>query len=124
MFIIKSAGRLLSGLLLFVTISAARADLYLPDGHAWEKATERERVAYILGLSNTLTIGYVSDEKRLPGNEQTFTHRAVKGLSGTSVQQAVAVIDAWYKANPEQLNIPVLKVLWDQIGKPRLAESE
>jgi hypothetical protein len=70
------------------------------------------------------TIGYVSDEIRLPGNERTFTHRAVKGLSGTSVQQAVDIIDAWYKANPKQLNVPVLKVLWDQVGKPRLAESE
>ena len=69
-------------------------------------------------------MGYVSDEKNLPGNKKTFTHRAVEGLAGTSVEEAVNRIDAWYTAHPGQLDKPILKVLWDEIGKPRLAKSK
>ncbi len=109
---------------LFAAAFTANAEVRLPDGNDWAKSTEREHLAYILGLSNTLTVGYVSDEKHLPGQKETFTHRAVAGLDGTTVEQAVNVIDAWYKAHPTQLDTPIFKVIWDQIGKPNLAKSK
>jgi hypothetical protein len=110
--------------LLVLAAASAAAEVKLPDGNDWAKSTERERLAYIWGFSNALTAGYVHDEKHLPGNKDTFTHRAAAGLSGTTVEQAEDIVDAWYKANPNQLNTPVLKVLWDQIGKPRLDKSK
>jgi len=121
---IKAAKRLAICVLFAAAAGAANAEVKLPDGNDWARATEREHLAYILGLSNTLAVGYVSDEKHLPGNKETFTHRAVEGLGGTTVEGAVNVIGAWYKAHPGQLDTPILKVLWDQIGKPRLAKSK
>lgn len=124
MLLLKTARSLAIGMLFMIGSVAANADVKLPDGNDWARATNNEHLAYILGLSNTLTIGYLSDEKHLPGNKNTFTHRAVDGLGGTTVEGAVNVIDAWYKTHPNQLNTPIVKVLWDQIGKPRLAKSK
>lgn len=109
--------------LLAAVAGVANAEVKLPDGNDWARGTTGERYAYVLGISNTLTIGFVSDEKRVPGNKETFTHRAVAGLGATTVEAAVNTISAWYKANPGKLNTPVVQVLWDQIGKPRLAKS-
>ena len=121
---IKAAKRLAISMLFAAAAGAANAEVKLPDGNDWAKATEREHLAYILGLSNTLAVGYLSDEKRLPGRKDTFTHRAVEGLGGTTVEEAVNRIDAWYKAHPNKLDTPIFKVLWDQIGKPHLAKSK
>lgn len=111
---------------IFLSMSATRTfadDVVLPDGTDWKRASEQERLAYITGFSNALSLGYVSDEKHIPGNKDSFTHRVVSGLYGTSIEQGVAIIDAWYKTHPNQLSTPVLQVLWDQAGKPRLEKS-
>ena len=111
---------------IFLSMTAAPAfaeDVKLPDGTDWRRATEQERLAYITGFSNALSLGYVSDEMHTPGNKETFTHRVASGLYGTSIEQGVAIIDAWYKTHPNQLSIPVLQVLWEQARKPSLEKS-
>ena len=112
---------------IFLSATATPAfadDVQLPDGTDWRRATEQERLAYITGFSNALSLGYVSDEKHIPGNRETFTHRVVSGLDGTTIEQGVAIIDTWYKAHPSELATPVLQVLWDQAGKPRVEKSD
>lgn len=121
---IEAVKRLAIAVLLAAVASVANAEVKLPDGNDWARGTAGEHYAYVLGISNTLTIGYVSDEKRVPGNKETFTHRAVAGLGDTTVEGAVNVVSAWYKANPGKLDTPIVQVLWDQIGRPRLAKSK
>lgn len=111
---------------IFLSMSATPTfadDVVFPDGTDWKRASEQERLAYITGFSNALSLGYVSDEKHIPGNRDTFTHRVVFGLDGTTIEQGVAIIDAWYKTHPNQLSIPVLQVLWEQARKPSLEKS-
>ena len=111
---------------IFLSMSATPTfadDVVLPDGTDWRRATEQERLAYITGFSNALSLGYISDEKHIPENKESFTHRVASGLYGTSIEQGVAIIDAWYKSHPDQLATPALQVLWDQAGKPRLESS-
>jgi hypothetical protein len=124
MSILKAANRLVLSILLAAAACPVNAEVQLPNGNDWAKSSEREHLAYILGLSNTLSVGYVADEKKLPGNKNTFTHRAVEGLAETTVEEAVKCIDSWYTAHPGQLDTPIFKVLWDEIGKPRLAKSK
>jgi hypothetical protein len=121
---LKAANRLVMSILFAAAACAVNADVKLPDGNDWAASTEREHIAYILGISNTLSVGYIADEKQLPGNMNTFTRRVVEGLGGTTVEEAVTCVDSWYKAHPGQLDIPILKVMWNEIGKPRLAKSK
>ena len=48
--------------------------------------------------------------------------QAARGLSDTTVPEAVRRIDAWYAANPGRLDVPVLSVLWIDIVKPKLGQ--
>lgn len=121
---LKRAYKLIILMLLTAVTYSVNADVQLPNGNDWIKSSEREHFAYILGVSNVLSVGYISDEMKLPGNKNTFTHRAVEGLEGTSVEEAVSRINSWYSTHPEQLDTPIFKVLWEQIGKPRLAKSK
>ncbi len=111
-------------LLFAAAVSAAHAEVRLGNGHDWIASSEEAHVAYILGISNLLTALYVHDEKSSPGPQDTFSHQAVQGFKGTTVLDAVNRVDAWYKANPTQLDTPVLRVLWVDIAKPRLAKSK
>lgn len=120
----KTANRLVMSILLAAAACTVNAEVKLPDGNDWAESTEREHIAYILGLSNTLSVGYIADEKQLPGNMNTFTHRAVEGLGGTTVEEAVKCVDTWYKAHPGQLDTPIFQVIWNEIGKPKLAKSK
>ena len=36
------------------------------------------------------------------------------GLEGTTLNQMVEVIDNWYEANPDELERPVLVVIWNE----------
>jgi hypothetical protein len=49
--------------------------------------------------------------------------QAYRGLSKTTIPEAIRRVDAWYRANPERLGVPVLSVLWIDIVKPRLAHG-
>jgi hypothetical protein len=41
----------------------------------------------------------------------------------TTTPEAMDRIDAWYKANPGQLDKPILSVIWIDIAEPRLVSS-
>lgn len=49
-----------------------------------------------------------------PTNEQTSVTRYWDGLEGTTLNQMVEVIDNWYEANPDELERPVLVVIWNE----------
>ena len=43
--------------------------------------------------------------------------KAFKGVSRTEV---IKMVDAWYAANPQRLDRPVMNVIWREIIEPRL----
>ena len=59
-------------------------------------------------------------QKKVPGQDKTFMRQAARGLAGTTVAEAVKRVDAWYAANPDRMDVPVLSVLWLDIIKPRM----
>ena len=119
-----SIGKVALCLLFTAATSAASAQAPLGSGHDWIASSEEARVAYILGISNLVTALYAHDEKTAPEAQDTFSHQAAKGFQGTTVMEAVNRVDAWYRANPTQLDTPVLRVLWVDIVKPRLVKSK
>lgn len=92
----------------------------LADGTDWKNSTETERAAYLVGLSNTISVGSAYDKKKVPGQDKTFMRQAARGLAGTTVAVAMKRVDAWYAANPDRMDVPVLSVLWLDVVKPRI----
>jgi hypothetical protein len=94
----------------------------LADGNDWKSSSQSERAAYLVGISNMISVGNAYDQRKVPGEEATFMRQAARGLSGTTIPEAVRRIDAWYAANPSRLDVPVLSVLWVDIVRPRLGQ--
>jgi hypothetical protein len=69
-------------------------------------------------------VGRAYETKKLTRQDDTFIRQAARALRETTLESATAVIDRWYKANPSQLNKPVLAVVWSQIAKPKLPAEE
>ena len=90
----------------------------LADGHDWTTSSENERLAYMVGLANTISVGNQYDVKKLPGVEKTFMRVAFGGLSRTTITEATQHIDDWYKAHPDELDKPVISVIWIKYVKP------
>jgi len=109
---------------MLITASFATKAQRLANGNDWKKSTTEVRLAYLAGISDMLTVGYAYDSKKLPEQESTFMRQSFKGLSDTTTPEAMDRIDAWYKANPGQLDKPILSVIWIDIAKPRLVSSK
>ena len=91
----------------------------LADGNDWNTSSESERKAYLVGISNMISVGNAYDIKKIPGEDRTFMRKAYLGLSGTTIPEAIQRIDAWYRSNPDRMDVPVLSVLWIDIVKPK-----
>lgn len=87
----------------------------LVDGRDWQRSTLEERRAYLVGVSNAISVGARYDQKTSPGQE-TFAVRAQSKLAGRQLAPAVDTLDAWYRDHPDELDKPVLSVIWRQMA--------
>jgi hypothetical protein len=96
------------------------SQVHLADGHDWTRSSSDQRRAYLAGISNVISVGAAWDGKNAPGREDTFSRTAQRGLKDVHIDEAVRAVDGWYRANPTQLDKPVLSVIWRELAKPRL----
>ena len=87
----------------------------LVTGKHWQSSTIQERRAYLIGVSNVISVGARVDTRQ--GREDTFLLNAQKGLEGAHLDAGISAIDAWYKAHPDQLDKPVLSIIWRELAK-------
>lgn len=111
------------GGILLATPFTAPAQQRLADGKDWVKSSIEEKRAYLIGLGNTVTVGYNYDARKVPAEQVTFTRRAKAGLEGVTLDETVSRVDAWYQANPTKLDYAVIAVLWLDIAKPKLTKK-
>ena len=112
--------RPLAALLVAAMLAASPASPQTPaqdlvTGKHWQSSTVQERRAYLIGVSNAISVGARVDTRQ--GREGTFSLSAQKGLEGVLLEAGVSAIDAWYKAHPDQLDRPVLSVIWRELAK-------
>lgn len=106
---------LLAGALLAQPAAAQAPGHKLVDGKDWQSSSIEQKRAYLIGISNTISVGALYDTKQ--GSADTFALHAQKGLVGAQLEPGLAVIDAWYNAHPDDLDKPVLSVIWREIAK-------
>ncbi len=90
-----------------------KVDLSFPDGAKWSQATEREKMAYLLGIRDMATAEY-----QLTGpnpKHRTLVEKWVEALDGMTLRQIMETVDAYYRANPDQQQQTVFEVIWFQM---------
>ena len=96
-------------------VSAQSASHQLVNGYDWQQSSLAERRAYLVGLSNAISVGALYDSRLRESD--TFALHAQRGLSGSQYENAIAAIDAWYRNNPTLRDKPVLSVIWREIAR-------
>ena len=97
--------------------SAKKEEWLIPTGERWSNATDTERGAYVLGILNMAMVEYQLTGPK-PKHRTTVPH-LIKALDGMTLPQIVETIDAYYKANPDKQQQPIIEVIWFQMVAPK-----
>lgn len=89
-------------------------------GDVWQKMTHDEKVAFIWGMGHMLSIERNMIAKHPEVKKTGFTCKMAEGLAGISMNDIIDDIDKYYRENPDDLQAPVIEVIWDDIAKPRI----
>jgi hypothetical protein len=102
-------------------VAWAGDDLEIVTGEHWTDSSMEQRRAYLFGVGNMLEI-----EQAMAGDTyQSMRGRSVvpvllEGLSGVSISDIVVQLDKFYADHPDQLNRPVIEVLYLEMALPNL----
>jgi hypothetical protein len=99
-------------------LEAAQEELPFPDGENWPTATEREKLAYLLGIMNLALVEY---QLHGPDPEyRTTVPNLVKATDGMTLRQIMETVDTFYQSNPDLQRRPVIEVIWFELVEPKI----
>ena len=99
-------------------VEAAQKEMPFPDGENWPTATEREKLAYLLGIMNMALVEY-----QLHGPDpkyRTTVSNLVKATDGMTLRQLMETVDNFYRSNPDLQRRPVIEVIWFELVEPKI----
>lgn len=91
-------------------------ELPIVTGADWVASTDRERGAFLLGMATVIEL-----EKQVQGIDPPFADHTlidtwVKGLSPYTIRELRTMLDQYFVDHPDQMDRPVVEVLWDDIA--------
>ncbi len=91
-------------------------------GDLWQKMTEDSKISFIWGLWYTISIEHYLMTKYPDLKKENFSAKMVEATDKAplTINQTVAMIDTYYKNNPDHLDKPVVGVIWAMAIKPNL----
>ena len=97
-------------------------------GDVWQKADHNAKVAFVWGAAHVILIEKVLMEEIPELRRESFVTKVLEaretrikaGTAAMSINDVVNLIDQYYKAHPDQLQVPVMKVIWDVVVKPNI----
>jgi len=101
---------------------------YMPlcKGTHWQRATMDAKVAFIWGAAHVILIENILMEEVPQLKVENFSAKVVearrervKAGTAMTINQTVQAIDQFYKEHPDQLETPVMRVIWNEL-KPSL----
>ena len=91
----------------------AEEDSPMVDGVMWGESSHVEKIAYMVGAGNFLTVEYIVQQKseNPPTDEQSAINEWWAGVGDTPLDDLINTADAFYRDNPNQMTVPVLVVI-------------
>ena len=92
----------------------AAEEVPLADGHSWEASSKLEKVAYMVGVSNFMSIEYAYQHRDNdpPDYDQTMVQALWDAGENVGIETAIKAIDEYYKKNPDKKDRAVINVAW------------
>lgn len=91
-------------------------------GEQWVHSSEDVKKAYLVGISNLLDVERAYYASHPPSDTQDVAPRFSKGMQGQTLDSVRQGLDAWYAANPAQLQRPVIDTIWVEMVGPGLKQ--
>ena len=89
-------------------------------GEQWQTLQPDTKIAFIWGIGHVVTIEENVIQRHPELRRQGFTAKLAEGLRGVPMNTIIQDIDAYYQKNPGDLDLPVMRVIWSQLVKPKL----
>ncbi len=97
-------------------------------GDVWQKADPNAKVAFVWGMAHVLLIEKILMEEIPELRRESFVAKVLEarevrikaGTAAMTLNDVVNQIDQHYKNHPDQLAVPVIKVMWDVGIKPNI----
>ncbi|GAB6035530.1 hypothetical protein JCM15519_00890 [Fundidesulfovibrio butyratiphilus] len=90
-------------------------------GQNWKNSTPEEKLAFIAGMTTIIEL-----EKEVQGPDpqgKSLIPGWVKGLSKYKLKDIVAALDDYFAKKPDQLDRPVVEVLWVEVAEPNMIKK-
>lgn len=89
-------------------------------GSGWQKATQGEKLSFVWGFCHAAAIEHALMQQVPALKAENFSAKVVEGMVGVKMDDVVRTVDEYYAANSSKLDVPVVKVIWDTLIKPKL----
>jgi len=89
-------------------------------GDQWITLQPDTKIAFIWGIGHVVTIEEHVIQRHPELKKQGFTAKLAEGLRGVPMETIIQEIDAYYRNNPDDLDLPVMRVIWSELVKPKL----
>ena len=96
-------------------------------GEQWQKMDPNSKVAFIWGVAHVILLEHTLMEEIPELRRENFSAKVaeariarIKAGKTMTINEVISAIDQYYKEHPDQLQIPVLGVVWNAGIKPYL----
>ena len=89
-------------------------------GEGWRIMQPDAKIAFIWGIGHVVTIEEYVKKRHPELQRKGFQSKLAEGLRGVPMSTIVQEVDGYYQRNPDDLDLPVMRVVWRQIVKPKL----
>jgi hypothetical protein len=82
--------------------------------------SQDQKTAYIWGAGDVIDLEQEIMEIHPELKRDSFVTKAVEGIGDVQINQIITTVDSFYRENPDQANLSVIRVIWDTMIKPNL----
>jgi len=98
----------------------AQSEVAVLKGDLWTTASRDSKVAFVWGVCSMIEVERIAMERIPELKVRNVSAVAAEGLKTVSMNDIVRAVDDYYKANPENLDVPVLRIIWDTMVIPKV----
>ncbi len=96
----------------------ASADGELITGKRWMQSDERAKIGFLYGVANFAEIEQAMQAESPPADRDSLVPVLVRGLDGKKINAVKDELDQWYKDHPDQIDRPLIEVLYMELALP------
>lgn len=89
-------------------------------GETWQTLQPEAKITFVWGIGHVVTIEENVIQRHPDLKRQGFAAKLAEGLRGVPMETIIKDIDGYYLSNPDDRDLPVMRVIWTQIVRPKL----